>query len=146
MQVSKSKISLGIVIIFLIWSCKTITFHPDQYAQDYLMIGDGGGYTGLETSFYFTKNGDVFRHSGRDTIYEKLPSIDRHIVSQAIQSIQQLDLMQYQYENPGNVYKFLAFKIEGKDNRVVWGGNQDEVNPAITSIYRLLNQSLQNDK
>lgn len=63
-----------------------------------------------------------------------------------MQSIGQLDLIDYQYENPGNVYKFLAFRIDGKNNRVVWGGNQDEVNPAITSIYRILNQSLQNDK
>lgn len=146
MQINFWKQIVGCGILFLIGNCKTVPFQPESYRDDYLVIGNGGGYTGIETSFYITTNGDVFRHSGRDTIFQKMPRINQKIVKQAIGSIDQLNLIDYQFQNPGNVYKFLSMNIEGKSNKVVWGDNQQEVSPAIANIYRLLNQSLQNDK
>jgi len=121
-------------------------FQPESYTQNYLVIGDGGGYTGLETSHFFTVGGDVFKHYGRDTTYQKILKIKQQIVKQAIGSIEQLDLMDYEFQNPGNVYKFLSMNINGRSNKVVWGSSEEKVNPAIANIYRLLNESLQNDK
>ena len=137
---------MGCTILLLMGNCKTVPFQPETYDDDYLVIGDGGGYTGLETSFYITNRGEVFKHSGRDTVYQKMPKINQKVVKQAMGSIDQLGLIDYQFQNPGNVYKFLSMNIDGKSNKVVWGDNQQTVSPAIANIYRILNQSLQNDK
>lgn len=124
-------------------NCKSVPFQPEQYKGDYLIIGDGGGYSGWENRYYITTRGAVYLHSGRDTTYLKQSNIDKRIVNQALENVRALDLVNYEYSNPGNVYKFLAMSIDGIHNRIVWGGNQDQINPAITNLYQLLNSSLQ---
>lgn len=146
MQIYRWYPILFIVILISILHCKSIPFHPGKYQNDYLVIGDGGGYTGLETSYYFTSKGHVYRQTGRDTVYVSLPGIDRRTVTQAILNVQQLDLLNYEYNDPGNVYKFLDMAVGGKHNRIVWGGSRNELNPAVTTLYQILNESLQKEK
>ncbi|MBK8506878.1 MAG: hypothetical protein IPL46_34705 [Saprospiraceae bacterium] len=137
----------SIIMMFLfVNACKSIAFNPATYADNLLTIGEGGGFTGKETRYFFTKRGQVFMQAGRDTSLIEMPSVDRKIVSQAISTIQQLDLVNYSYQNPGNVYKFLHVKLDGKENRIVWGSANDGVKPACPDLYHLLHQSLKNTR
>jgi hypothetical protein len=133
-----------ILVFFLVNACRSIVFHPATYTENLLSSGEGGGFTGIETRYFFTKTGQVFQQTGQDTALNKMPSVSRKIVSQAISTIYQLDLVSYSYQNPGNVYKFLEIKLDGKVNRIVWGAANDGVKPVCPELYHLLNQTLKN--
>jgi hypothetical protein len=133
-----------IVGILLTWSCKSVPFNPSTPGKDLITIGEGGGFAGIETRYYFTTAGQVYRQIGRDTTFFKLPAIDRRIVTQVLEIARQIGLNDYAYENPGNVYKFLSFQIDGKENKIVWSTPKDGVKSAYPSIFNLLKQSIKN--
>jgi hypothetical protein len=133
-----------VMVIFFVNACKSIPFNPATYPENILTIGEGGGFTGIETSYFITQKGQVFQQMGRDTLLVEMPSVDPKIVRQAISTIHQLDLVNYKYQNPGNVYKFLYIKLDGEENRIVWGNANDGVKPVCPDIYHLLHQSLTN--
>ncbi len=126
----------------LLFGCRAVPFDPRTHRGDWVAIGEGGGITGIETHYFFTESGMVYRQTGFDTTYIKLPSVRPAIVQQVIESIEKLDLINYQFQQPGNVYKFLQCKIAGKENRIVWRSDNDGVSSACTRLYHLLNQSL----
>ncbi len=131
------------LIILVLFCCKSIPFNPESAQQNFVAIGNGGGITGIETRYFFTVSGEVFVQNGFDTVSQRLPSIDRKLVSQAINTIEKLDLINYRYQKPGNVYKFLEIKLNGQENRIVWGSISDEVSPVSVSLYQILKQSLE---
>lgn len=131
------------LIIPMLFCCKSIPFNPESAQQNFVAIGNGGGITGIETRYFFTVSGEVFVQIGFDTVFQKLPSIDRKLVSQTISTIEKLDLINYRYQKPGNVYKFLEIKLNGQENRIVWGSLDDEVSPVSVSLYQILKQSLE---
>ena len=131
------------LIIPVLFCCKSMPFNPKSVQQDFVAIGEGGGITGIETRYFFTISGEVFVQIGLDTVSQKLPSIDRKLVSQTISTIEKLDLINYRYQKPGNVYKFLEIKLNGQENRIVWGSVNDDVSPVSVSLYQILKQSLE---
>lgn len=131
------------LVIPVLLSCKSIPFNPESAQQNFVAIGEGGGITGIETRYFFTISGEVFAQIGLDTVSQQLPSIDRKLVAQTISTIEKLDLINYRYQKPGNVYKFLEIKLNGQENRIVWGSMEDEVSPVSISLYQILKQSLE---
>jgi hypothetical protein len=129
-------------ILPLFFGCRSVPFDPETHHGDLVVIGDGGGITGIETRYFFTESGMVYRQTGFDTTFVKLPPVKPAIVQQVIESAEKLDLINYHYQQPGNVYKFLQLKIAGKENRIVWRSDSDGVSPACTGLYHLLNESL----
>ena len=141
------RVTGSIMMLFaLANACKSIVFNPATYNEDLIVIGEGGGFTGIETRYFFLQTGQVFQQRGQDTLLIEMPSIDRKIFRQAISTILQLGLVDYVYQNPGNVYKFLQVKLEGKENRIVWGNAGDKVKTACPELYHLLLQSLKNTR
>jgi hypothetical protein len=134
-----------IIIGFLLtMSCKSVPFSPASYGEDLITIGEGGGIAGIESRYYFITNGQVYHQMGRDTVFDKLPAIDPRIVTQVIETAQQVGLADYTYQNPGNVYKFLTVNIDGKENKIIWSTPKDGVKSACPSIFNLLKQSIKN--
>ncbi|MCB0688108.1 MAG: hypothetical protein KDC53_16335 [Saprospiraceae bacterium] len=136
----------GIIFIAMTLGCKTVPFAPGNYTKDYLIVGDGGGFTGLETKYFITIEGDVYKQMGQDTVLSKMESIDPKIVRQAMHSLEDLNMLAYDYQHPDNVYKFLTMHLDDRENKVVWGGSDDTVNPVITNIYQQLIKSLLTEK
>ena len=131
------------LILPLLFCCKSIPFNPESDHQNFVAIGEGGGITGIETRYFFTVSGEVFVQTGLNTVFQKLRSIDRRLLSQTINTIEKLDLINYHFQKPGNVYKFLEIKLNGEENRIVWGSMNDEVSPVSANLYQILKQSLE---
>jgi hypothetical protein len=130
--------------IMLVWGCKSAPFSPTAHSEDLIIIGEGGGIAGIETRYYFTTTGQVYRQEGRDTAFVKLPRIDRRIVTQVIETARQVGLADYAYQTPGNVYKFLTVNVDGKENKIVWSSPKDGVKSTCPTIFNLLKQSIKN--
>ena len=101
----------------LLLACKTIPFSPDAVDQNLITIAEGGGFAGIETRYFFTESGDVFRQVGRDTTLTKLSGNSRQIVKQVYSTVDQMDLMSYKFDAPGNAYKYLRVSKDGKVNK-----------------------------
>ncbi len=134
-----------ILVVFLIttWSCKSTHFNPENHQDDYVTIGEGGGFAGIETSYHILTNGRVYKQSSIDTVQTELPKIDRKIISRALNNYKSLNLQTYQYEQPGNAYKFITFKTGEKKHRITWF-DEKEVKPECIQIYQRLKNLIQN--
>lgn len=130
----------SLLILFLgLSACSVSQFNPLQTERDFISIGFGGGFAGIETQYHILDNGQVYEQVGLDSMLTQVKPIKKETVEQAIHNCHQFNLITYTYQNPGNTYKFLTIHQEGESNRIVWGGKSlKEVRPVCTQIYDLL--------
>jgi len=138
-------VTIIILSLVLLMACKTIDFNPRTYAGDYITIGEGGGIAGIETSYHILPNGKIFKQSSIDTVYTQLPSLDEAAVRQALDSYRNLALDEYSFEDPGNIYRFMSFQVDGKKNRIVWH-DEVKIRKECVQIYRILHGQIQKEK
>ncbi|NND06214.1 MAG: hypothetical protein HKN87_07530 [Saprospiraceae bacterium] len=136
---------LVISMLIIPMACKVSSFNPSTYTDDYITIGDGGGIAGIERSYHILTNGAVYQESTLDTVQTKLPSIDPAAVRQSIASYKNLALDEYSYQEPGNIYKFITFHVDGKKNRLVWQ-EEGKMHKSCNQIYHILRDLIQKDK
>jgi len=123
-------------------ACKTIPFSPESSDQNLITIAEGGGFAGIETKFFFTESGDVYQQVGRDTSLIPMKRVKRQVIEQVFSTVEQMELMSYKFDAPGNAYKYLRVSKDGIENKIVWGSPDDEVKPVCKSIFTLLKQSM----
>ena len=130
----------SLLILFLgLSACSVSQFNPLQTKRDFITIGFGGGFAGIETQYHILDNGKVYEQVGLDSSLTLVKTMKKETVEQAIQNCHQFNLTEYQYQNPGNTYKFLTIHHQGESNRIVWGGKSvKEVRPVCTQIHDLL--------
>ncbi len=130
----------SLLILFLgLSACSVSQFNPLQTERDFITIGHGGGFAGIETQYHIIDNGKVYRQVGLDSSLTLVKPIKKVTIEQAMHSCHQFDLIDYRYQNPGNTYKFLTIHHEGESNRIVWGGKSlKEVHPVCIQIHDLL--------
>jgi hypothetical protein len=123
-------------------ACSVSPFSLLTFKKNYLVIGKGGGISGIETNYYFPDNGWIYKQSGAEGKLSAIEKIDRPIFSQMIESCDQLNLIEYKYMEPRNTYYHLTLHINGKTNRIVWSANDKKLNPACLQIYNILNHAI----
>ena len=119
--------------------CKTLPFQPTQYEGELITIGTGGGFAGIETSFHILSHGVVYKQIGQDTTLVEHGKIPRKNIHQTIENCKTFALYDYEYQEPGNAYKFMVLKMNGKSNRIVWSGDDHKIKPLCKNIYQSLN-------
>lgn len=102
------------------------------------MFGSGGGVAGLYNYYYVLENGQAFKKSTTDTAFVALKNVSKKKISQIFNTYEQLNLKDYQIDNPGNMSYYLTFKQDGNDHQLTWGGGK-EVDPRIKTIFANLN-------
>ena len=120
-------------------ACSVSQFNPLQTDQNFITIGSGGGFSGIETQYHIVETGQVYKQVGLDSDLTHLKPVKEGTIKQALRNCQQFELLDYQYQNPGNTYEFLTIHHGSRSNRIVWGGKSlKEVRPVCTQIYGLL--------
>ncbi|MDH3651157.1 MAG: hypothetical protein OEQ53_15840 [Saprospiraceae bacterium] len=127
----------------LCFGCLAQKFDPDASSSDFITVGDGGGFTGLETTYYVLPNGQLYKRLGLGGKIEQMKRIDRGITNQLFSSCRDFNLVDYQYEQPGNAYRFLSVHFGGKINRITWAKGDPDLQPQCKQIYSLLIQIIQ---
>ncbi|MBK6545990.1 MAG: hypothetical protein IPO78_05135 [Saprospiraceae bacterium] len=97
--------------------------------EEYIRIGNGGGFTGIETVFSISRNGQI-EQDGK--LVDRLKKTD---VEQIITNIEVLGLDQIELNQPGNIYKFIEYSMEGKTHRICWDANSELVNKNLNLYY-----------
>jgi len=113
-------------IILLGNSCSPAKQDPNP---DYIRIGNGGGFAGIETIYTINLKGPV------DQGGAKIGSLKKSDINQLTRNIEVLQLDQLDWNQPGNMYKFIEYKLGSKMHRMSWDSNSPDVNNNLNLFY-----------
>lgn len=105
--------------------------------EDYIRIGDGGGFAGKETLYTIYKNGTL-EQTGK-----KLGKIRKSEVNQLFNNFSILKLDKEEWNKPGNLYKFIEFHGNGKMHRLTWDSHGKDINDNLNLYYNHVNHIIQ---
>ncbi len=107
----------------------------DKTGVEEISFGHGGGFTGEVKSYKLTSKGKLF---------EKGTEINKIDSKTTLKLFKQAkELINIDYNKPGNMYSFLEIKTEDKTNRILWADASTAVDKRVVELY---NELLTNTK
>ncbi len=117
-------------------ACKVIKYTPDKLPTRQMIFGNGGGFVGIETSYTFLENGQIFKKTGVDSAYLELKSIPTKQAKALFERLASLQLYKLDIEKPGNLYYFLREVNSEIDGKVTWGAGDFLPPQNLVSFYK----------
>lgn len=115
-------------------SCATVS-HPLR-ADKWLMLGEGGGFTGYYEYYFLIPNGQVFQQAGRDTAYYPMNHIPRKEARRCFRQISAMERAADEFENVSdNITKTMAWHLKDTTRQIYWFKETPGSKPA-DSLYR----------
>ena len=124
---------LSFFFILIIFSCKTRDLTPQNHKGEMIIVGNGGGFTGMSTSFYLLPDGNIYRSGMNDTSFIKVGKLDGKLMDQQFVLYNQLGFGNVELDDPGNRYHFIIKKEDDNEHKIQWGRSKLN-NPSI-GIY-----------
>ncbi len=126
-----------IFFINIMTSCNTSkpVFDPDTTKKDYLVFGNGGGFTGQVTKYFLTKDGNIYLKNGDST--EEAGNISKSVSAQIFANYTMLKLDEVSLNEPGNKYYFIQLSSKKGKYALKWGKATLE-NSNIETYYKVL--------
>jgi len=118
--------------------CKNTKYTADKLPGEYLRFGNGGGFTGVETSYTLLENGQLFKSVSREPEMQELASGKRKQAKKLFEKAEALNLLALEFMHPGNIYQFLEFQDDGVTNRIAWGEKDKPVDENIKLLHEEL--------
>lgn len=121
----------NILIISILIAIAAFACHRNAQSsvmEKYIIIGDGGGFTGVETLYLLNSKGEVRKG---DVLLARLSKSE---VKQVWSNLDLLNLNEMNYEIPGNMYKLIEFKKDTTAMKLVWDP-YDETHPRNLDLF-----------
>lgn len=104
-----------------------------------IAFGSGGGFTNLTTEYYLLEDGKIVQKSKDTQAYNILTRVDQNQATQVFAGAKLLGLDNLQFNEPGNLYYFIAIRNnEQSENRIVWGSNDALIPTEVKNFYKML--------
>lgn len=127
MQRKHQQFAKYIVFILLIASSCISGKGVTHTGIEEISFGGGGGFTGEIKKYTLTHNGDLINNG------ENIKNISsRHTLELFTQAVELID---YSYNEPGNMYSFIQIKTNSKTNRIVWKFQAADLDQKVLSLY-----------
>lgn len=134
---SFSTLTYCFVFLAILQSCASRKpVDPLQYAGRSVILGSGGGFSGMETEYRLLDNGQLYQRAIPNEPYKLLKAKSKKKAEKWIASFDSLSALHTSFNNPGNMYKFVVFKKDTSENRVVWGLANQLPDEKITQFYQ----------
>ncbi|MEQ1744554.1 MAG: hypothetical protein ABMA02_03955 [Saprospiraceae bacterium] len=131
---------LAAAILALFGQCKYPMYTADNLPDEYLRFGNGGGFTGLETTYTLLENGQLFKNTSTAPLLVEQKTCNRKQADRLIESAENLGLLKLDFMHPGNIYQFMELRDDGQIRRVTWGDPAHPVDEKIRALYEQLVQ------
>jgi hypothetical protein len=118
------------------FSCVSKKLNPLVYKKTSIVVGHGGGMTGLETSYVILDNGNVYILSKMGQEYKYIGRLKRNKVKQIFENYKLLNFELLELDAPGNTYQFMDFHKDGKNNRITWTHKKGDEN--LNLLHKIL--------
>lgn len=132
----KKLLLLAFLALFFFTQCKVVKYTPDKLPTKQIIFGEGGGFTGIETSYTLLENGQIFKQVGVENTYQELKSIKPKTAKGIFEKLHSLQLYKMDIDKPGNLYYFLQEVNETIDSRVVWGAGDYVPPSSVISVFK----------
>ncbi|WP_405410936.1 hypothetical protein [Maribacter sp. Asnod1-A12] len=134
----KLKITLTILLCMLLFSCKSQQFTVDNLPEKRLVFGKGGGMTGVIDTYILLENGQLFHTNSITKKSEELNSISESKTEELFDHLDMLQLVNVDFNHPGNVYYFIEDVNEEFTTKIVWGSFEYGIAPKYKALYENL--------
>jgi hypothetical protein len=128
---------LAAAIVATMVACSSGKAVPAQDKGEQLHFGQGGGFTGAVTYFVLRDDGRIFSRDSEGTD-AYLTTLARPLTRQLFSHYRQVGLDKQQFNEPGNLYRFLELHVDGtRVNQMTWGA-EGFTPPSGLAEYHLL--------
>ena len=123
------KCSLLIALFCMLFS------HVHGQDKPTILIGSGGGVTGMANVYRITPSGEVFRGKGiGDIKYTECAKIKRAKAKKMIAKVATV-VSGANFDHPGNMYYFMTLQENDGEKKVTWGDTNNAVPDNIKTLY-----------
>ncbi len=115
--------------------CKTTKVSPEKYDEAKIYFGNGGGFSGKLNEFCMLDNGEVYQinPSSREADIRKVSS--RSDAKNLFKKLNSMDLQQYPYDKPGNMFYWMKYHSKTDTTYLIWGDGTMEVDEKVIKVY-----------
>jgi hypothetical protein len=103
-----------------------------------LIFGNGGGFTGMYTSYELNEDGRLFSLLA-DSVQHQVKKLRKKQTSEIFAQADKLKMTQPAFNHPGNMTSFIRYKSGGVLTEYSWGDPGISVPAEITNLYSQLN-------
>lgn len=132
-----STIKYGLILTLLFQSCATHKqVDPLKHAGRSVILGHGGGFAGIEEEYRLLDNGQLYHRALLNEPFKLTKAKSKKRSEKWITKFDSLSALHTSFNNPGNTYKFVVFKKDTVENRVVWTSQNEQPDEKITQFYQ----------
>lgn len=113
-----------------------------NYPKNIIYFGNGGGFSGLETTYGLMESGDLYKKKNLGDEYTFLTRLKSDDVKQIFLNFEFLGLATMQLNEPGNTYSFIEISNSEKKHKLTWSGQAAPGN--LKLFYSILQHFIQN--
>ncbi|MCB0640031.1 MAG: hypothetical protein KDC44_00255 [Phaeodactylibacter sp.] len=138
-----------LLLLFLplsFFCCKTTTYTLDELPDTRVYFGEGGGFAGTLTEYLLLPNGQLFVKPQGTSTFVELNGLARKESKLLFKQLDSLRLHKYDFNKPGNLYKYLRQTDAEIDHRVTWGMPDVPVRPDVQRMYKSLKAAVEGKK
>lgn len=100
-----------------------------------ILLGSGGGVTGVATVYQITPKGEVFKGKGVGVVkYTECAKIRRAKAKKMIAKVAAA-VSSINFDHPGNLYYFLTLKENDGEKKITWGDADHKVPDNVKLLF-----------
>ncbi len=107
--------------------------------QDFIRIGNGGGFAGKEHLTIVKDDGQIISSEG-----VKYRKVKKDVLTQWNSNIEVLGLKNLEYNLPGNLYNFIEIPMADKFIRMSWDPGSTDVPASLKLFYNNIQSVIKN--
>jgi len=132
------RILISIFILTLFVSCSTTGKVTNDTVSKHLIFGNGGGFTGIYTSYKIQEDGSVFALLP-DSTFKPVKKLKKKEARSLFEQADKIKITQPVFNHPGNMTWFIKYRVNGAETVYIWGDSNVSVPTEIKDLYNKLN-------
>lgn len=132
------RILLFICVTALFSSCSSSNKVADDKNSQQLIFGNGGGFTGIYTSYELNEDGRIYKLLP-DSSKSKVNRIRKKQTRDMFEQADKLKMALPAFNHPGNMTSFIKYQTGGVFTEYKWGDPAVSVPAEIQDLYNQLN-------
>ena len=127
-------------MITLFSHCAQTQLLPKNFKGQQIEFGSAGGFAGAVNSYTLLENGKLYKNNVFKDTSTFLMDVNLNLVQQIFTNYDVLNLSSIDVNEPGNLYKFVTYKSDGQEHKMVWSGKSEDKN--LNLFYGILNSTM----
>ncbi|MBO9700724.1 MAG: hypothetical protein J7604_10990 [Sporocytophaga sp.] len=132
------------IIISSLLLCSFACSGSKKLMYNTVEFGSGGGFTGMEKTYGFTEDGEIYSTEGfhESKSQEKIGTLNKNDIKNINKELRKVKVESLKYNKPGNLFHFIEIEKDGKTYRFVWGSGSKDAPSEIKELYSYLMQQI----